>query len=71
MCELYTNVRAYVEHQTILDVQQDLARLPIVFDQNVQSVAVLDPTRQTCVRSERDDREALYVEMSLETICVH
>lgn len=59
-----------LEHQPVLNVQEDLLRFTIISNKHMQCVTVLHPSQQSSIRGERDNREPLDIQPSLETVCI-
>jgi hypothetical protein len=58
-------VGRHLQHNAVLDIEENLSTIPILADKHVQSVAVRDKAKQTGLRTKRDRGIALDVKMSL------
>ena len=58
-------VGRHLEHEAVLDVEQDLVLLAVFLDEHVQRVAVSDPPQHACVGRQRNDGEAAQTEAAL------
>ena len=63
-------VWCHLQHDAVLDVEQDAPLFAVVFDQVVQGVAVRDPAEQAGLCGERNGGELLDVEVSFEGFAV-
>ncbi|KAI6776023.1 hypothetical protein HG530_002781 [Fusarium avenaceum] len=63
-------VGRHLQHDAMLDVEQDLATLTVFPNKNVEGVAVGNPPQQTTILRQRDCRIALDVKMALEAFRV-
>ena len=54
----------------MFDVEQDLAAVAVVLDENMQRVCAVDPTEQSGVGRKRDDRVLDDREVALERLRV-
>mmetsp|Transcript_31785 Transcript_31785/g.69550 ORF Transcript_31785/g.69550 Transcript_31785/m.69550 type:complete len:207 (-) Transcript_31785:165-785(-) len=61
-------VRREMEHQPVLDVEQNATRQPVVADQRVQRVALRDPFDKPRIRRKRDDSVSLDSQIQSRTL---
>lgn len=60
----------YLEDEAMFDVEQDLAAVAVVLDENMQRVCAVDPTEQSGVGRKRDDWVLDDREVALERLRV-
>jgi hypothetical protein len=63
-------VWCHLQHDSVLNVEQDTSAFAVLLDQGVKGVGVTDPSEQTGALRQRDCREALDREMALETLAI-
>ena len=59
-------VRRHLQNESMFDVEEDLATVSVVLDENMQRIGTVDPSEQTGIRRERNDGVFDDREMSLE-----
>lgn len=68
-CHLYDI--SYLEHQSVLNVEQDLAGITVVANEHMKGITIFDPSHQTSVRRQRYYGVSLDMQTSLEAVGVH
>eukprot|EP01137_Pigoraptor_chileana_P037296 Opistho-2@34174 len=63
-------VRRHLQHEAVLNVQQDLPALAVVADKRMECVAVWDPANQATVGRQRNHRVPLDAQVALERLRV-
>lgn len=62
---------SYLKHEPVLDIEQDFPAFSVVPNQDMQCVAVLDPSQQTSVRRQWNRGIALNVKVAFEAVVIH
>lgn len=60
----------HLENETVFDIEKDLATVAVVLDENVERVGTVDPTEESRVWRQRDDRVLDDGEVALEGLGV-